>query len=256
MHGNGAHAHWWAFIAPFLLEHYRVVALDLSGMGDSDHRAQYSPEGFAAEVVAVMDDAKFGADSIVVGHSFGGFVVLETGHYYGDRLGGIVLADFTVSPPDFTMGTGSAAFADPPKRVYNDFAEALSRFRLMPPQDCNNQSHSRLHRPPPYGRRKGLDLKFDDGLFGKMVFNDNMAAGLAKIGRRGAIYGRTATLGQRSPTTCSKCSTSRYRSLRSPKRSITCSISRLRSSRRCGRCLPSGVIEPLRAVPAVIFSET
>src|SRR3954447_26955423 len=38
VHGNGAHAHWWTFIAPFLLEHYRVVALDLSGMGDSGHR--------------------------------------------------------------------------------------------------------------------------------------------------------------------------------------------------------------------------
>ena len=51
VHGNGAHAHWWTFIAPFLLEHYRVAALDLSGMGDSGHRAHYSPEGFAAEVV-------------------------------------------------------------------------------------------------------------------------------------------------------------------------------------------------------------
>src|SRR5262245_46391286 len=25
VHGNGAHAHWWTFIAPFLLEHYRVA---------------------------------------------------------------------------------------------------------------------------------------------------------------------------------------------------------------------------------------
>ena len=82
VHGNGAHAHWWTFIAPFLLEHYRVVALDLSGMGDSDHRAHYSPEGFAAEVVGVMDAAGFGSDSIVVGHSFGGFVTLNTGLRY------------------------------------------------------------------------------------------------------------------------------------------------------------------------------
>ena len=35
VHGNGAHAHWWTFLAPFFLEHYRVAALDLSGAGDS-----------------------------------------------------------------------------------------------------------------------------------------------------------------------------------------------------------------------------
>ena len=33
VNGNGAHAHWWRFIAPFFLKEYRVAALDLSGMG-------------------------------------------------------------------------------------------------------------------------------------------------------------------------------------------------------------------------------
>ena len=35
VHGNGAHAYWWSFIAPFLAREYNVAALDLSGMGDS-----------------------------------------------------------------------------------------------------------------------------------------------------------------------------------------------------------------------------
>ena len=35
IHGYSAHAHWWDFIAPSFLENYCVVAIDLSGMGDS-----------------------------------------------------------------------------------------------------------------------------------------------------------------------------------------------------------------------------
>ena len=35
VHGNGAHAHWFDFIAPYLTHDYHVVAMTLSGMGDS-----------------------------------------------------------------------------------------------------------------------------------------------------------------------------------------------------------------------------
>ena len=38
VHGNGAHAHWWDFIAPYFAEHYNVAALTFSGMGDSEWR--------------------------------------------------------------------------------------------------------------------------------------------------------------------------------------------------------------------------
>ena len=43
MHGFLAHARCFAFIAPFLAEHYHVVAYDLSGMGDSEARASLTP---------------------------------------------------------------------------------------------------------------------------------------------------------------------------------------------------------------------
>ena len=38
VHGGAAHAGWWDHIAPFLAAEHRVVAIDLSGHGDSDHR--------------------------------------------------------------------------------------------------------------------------------------------------------------------------------------------------------------------------
>ena len=41
VHGGGAHAHWWDHIAPLLALDRRVLALDLSGHGDSGRRDTY-----------------------------------------------------------------------------------------------------------------------------------------------------------------------------------------------------------------------
>ena len=49
LHGNGAHADWWSFIAPFFADTHRVAALSWSGMGGSDHREHYSLDTFVAE---------------------------------------------------------------------------------------------------------------------------------------------------------------------------------------------------------------
>ena len=35
LHGNGASADWWSFIAPFFAETHRVAAFSMSGMGGS-----------------------------------------------------------------------------------------------------------------------------------------------------------------------------------------------------------------------------
>ena len=72
IHGMFAHSHWWDFIAPAFMEDYTVAAMNLTGMGDSDYRYEYSSTTFAQEIVAVCDDAGFGNDVLVVAHSFGG----------------------------------------------------------------------------------------------------------------------------------------------------------------------------------------
>ena len=58
IHGGGAHAHWWSFIAPFFAENRPVAAIDLSGMGDSGHRTgDYGSPVHIPEIAAVIDDA-------------------------------------------------------------------------------------------------------------------------------------------------------------------------------------------------------
>jgi pimeloyl-ACP methyl ester carboxylesterase len=142
VHGSNAHLEWWRFVAPFLADQFRVVALDLSGNGDSGWRERYTGRGFADEVWAACEAAELGPTPFVVGHSFGGFVVLETGHCYGSKLGGIILADFTVSPPEDYTEWGRRAEREGKTRratrVYADIDAALARFRLIPEQPCQH----------------------------------------------------------------------------------------------------------------------
>src|SRR3954451_9369160 len=55
VHGGGAHAHWWTHVAAGLAAEFRVVAVDLSGHGDSDHREEYAIDEWTEDVVAVAN---------------------------------------------------------------------------------------------------------------------------------------------------------------------------------------------------------
>src|SRR5215218_8318144 len=69
VHGGGAHAHWWTHVAATFSRRYRVLAVDLSGHGDSDHRDTYSLEQWTDEVVAVAEQGGVAGLPVIVGHS-------------------------------------------------------------------------------------------------------------------------------------------------------------------------------------------
>lgn len=138
-HGNGAHAHWWDFIAPYFTAKYHVVAMTFAGMGDSAWREAYDLNSFSADQLAVAEAfGLFEHDEkpIIVAHSFGGFVTLNTGAKYGERFGGMVIVDSPVNPPDRDhRGPPRSAR---PNKIYPSLEAALGRFRLAPPQPCEN----------------------------------------------------------------------------------------------------------------------
>src|SRR2546429_9630981 len=51
VHGGAAHSRWWDHIAPMLTDGWRVVAVDLSGHGDSDPRGRYHPHPRARQAL-------------------------------------------------------------------------------------------------------------------------------------------------------------------------------------------------------------
>ena len=140
VHGSNAHLEWWRFVAPYLADQFRVAALDSSGNGHSGWRQRYSGRVLAEEVRAVCQAAQLGARPFVVGHSFGGFVALETGRLYGSELGGILFLDYTTAPPEQYLEWGMRASREGVRagrttRVYANRATILGRFRLIPEQD-------------------------------------------------------------------------------------------------------------------------
>ena len=140
LHGNGAHADWYSFIGPLLKAGRRVVAMSFSGAGGSGWRTQYSVAQWADEALAVADAAGLFSASVlptVVAHSFGGFPLMNLAARFGDRLARAVIVDTPLRPPSVTESRRRhRAEGLRSSRVYASEAEALRRFRFLPPQGC------------------------------------------------------------------------------------------------------------------------
>ncbi|MGW6695800.1 alpha/beta fold hydrolase [Rhodococcus sp. NPDC054953] len=136
VHGGMAHSRWWDHVAPQLAVDRRVVALDLSGHGDSDHRAQgYGLDQWAEEVLAVAAAGGIAGRPTLVGHSMGGIVAYHASTRHGDRLDGIVILDSPIrdlTPEEQELRNQRLSSK---AKVYPIIDDAVARFRLVPPQD-------------------------------------------------------------------------------------------------------------------------
>ena len=177
VHGGRAHRKWWYPFAPFLMERFRVAAVDLSGLGDSDWRERYSLKCHAEEIFAVTKAA--GLDRVnrplVIGHSFGGWVTMGAVEMAGERLGGAVVIDspFGVSDPDegYSIKMKKERKDQPvTNRLYETAEQPISRFRLLPSQpgeqhyllDYIARNGLQEHHDKQSGQ-KGWRWKFDPG---------------------------------------------------------------------------------------------
>ena len=191
VHGHNAHAHWWDFIAPAFKDAYQTVALDLSGMGDSDHRDEYSADLYAAEILGVADKTKLPENTIVVAHSFGGIMGLRTLAKHANRFKGLILLDSGVKHPDDDKPRDPERWSKP--KVYPDIEVAKSRFRLQPPQTCDNDyivQHIARHSVEFNEDADGFVWKFDEELGSRMQATGDIVDDLKSLTCKVAlIYG-------------------------------------------------------------------
>ena len=189
IHGHNAHAHWWDFIAPRYAVDHHVIAPDLSGMGDSDHRDEYSADLYASEICAVADAAGLGPDTIVVAHSFGGMMAIRALARFRSRFKGLILLDSGIKHPDDETPKGPERWSKP--KVYPDLEIARSRFRLQPPQTCENEflvAHIARHSIDRID--DGFVWKFDDELNARMTATGDLEDDFKAItGPLALIYG-------------------------------------------------------------------
>lgn len=132
VHGGGANAHWFDFVAPGFTDAHHVRALDLRGHGDSAWSADgdYSFHRYAQDIGEVADALDL-RDFVLVGHSRGGMVSMVYAASRPWRLGKLVVVDsmmrFSGERVAALRGVGTRS-----GRSYASADELVARFRLRP----------------------------------------------------------------------------------------------------------------------------
>ena len=169
LHGNGAHAGWYRFIAPFFADRYRVAAMSWSGMGASGWRKDRSipssprssprrkPQASTPEPRSLYSSAIPSVRSRSP----------EAAVRHGERFGGIVIVDLPFLTPERREERRRERGTQPqrprglhPHRIYPTFGR---RWRASARAAAALQQS--LHRRP--DRPRGPDpAKAEDGSAG------------------------------------------------------------------------------------------
>ena len=93
IHGWSCDSRYWYRQIPYFSKKYRVVTIDLAGHGNSGaDRKEYTMEKFAQDVSVVLDDADI-KKAVLVGHSMGGGVIMQTAVMEPERVIGLIGVD-------------------------------------------------------------------------------------------------------------------------------------------------------------------
>ena len=116
-HGFSATSHMFAGTARALAPTHRVVTWDVRGHGRSDYPADdgaYTVPLSVGDMVGILDAV--GADrAVLMGHSMGGYLSLETRLAHPERVAGLVL-----------VGTGPGYRNDEARAGWNDMVEGFA----------------------------------------------------------------------------------------------------------------------------------
>jgi pimeloyl-ACP methyl ester carboxylesterase len=157
VHGGGANAHWYRFIAPFFASEYDVVAITNSGNCDSSSREKgYSMDKWSSEIIQCCNKLGLLAPGrpkpYIVAHSLGTYVVTNmlarAFPEAATQFAGVILADgairsyklartvhervMDIRAKDPTLKPRSGWNVNPPT------LSPLARFKLRPYQECDN----------------------------------------------------------------------------------------------------------------------
>ena len=120
LHGLRSYAMTWELAARRLSAHFRMIALDQRGRGDSDWEPErnYYTHAYVEDLEALV--AHLGIDSFVlIGHSLGGANALVYAARHPERVRALVIED---------IGPGSSSSTEGAKRIVHEIESTPSRF--------------------------------------------------------------------------------------------------------------------------------
>lgn len=123
---------FWDGQYDYFSQRYQVVRLDLAGHGESGlGRKTYSMSAFGGDVEAVVN--KLGLQKVVlIGHSMGGPVAMETEKRLGQRAVGVIGVDSFYTSFPYPTGSKIAEFVRPFSENFGVAAENMIR-SMFPP---------------------------------------------------------------------------------------------------------------------------
>ena len=168
VHGGGANAHWWTHVAATFADEFRVIAVDLSGHGDSSHRERYDLEQWTREVLAAAERrAASSAARSSLATAWAASSASPPLRFIPAKVAGIVVCDSPVTEPDPEVESSrlKQEFVKVP-RPWASPEVAVEKFRTVPPQehylDFVRDHVARRSLRPVDG---GWQWKFDRGVF-------------------------------------------------------------------------------------------
>jgi len=169
VHGGAAHSRWWDHIGPLLADGRLVVAIDLSGHGDSARRESYGLDQWAREVLAVAGDSGIATPPTVIGHSLGGMVTLRVAGLFGPEIEGAVVIDSPIREmsPEEHAAMEHRAFGG--LRVYPSKEAILARFRPVPDQPMLGYIAGHIAATSIRQADGGWTWKWDPAIFTRQV---------------------------------------------------------------------------------------
>jgi pimeloyl-ACP methyl ester carboxylesterase len=129
VHGAMANSAWWIDVEPILAARYRVITVDLSGHGRSDHCDTYRPHIWADELTTLLLGCGV-TTAHLVGHSMGGRVCTVLAGQSPKLARALTLIDTPFQRPQQAAPRGRPRGR--PQRTFASAQEAIEHFRLRP----------------------------------------------------------------------------------------------------------------------------
>jgi pimeloyl-ACP methyl ester carboxylesterase len=133
LHGLASSANWYDIVAPLLRDHYRIVAPDQRGHGQTTQAPTgYDWETLSADVARFMDHLGMDKAS-VLGHSWGGNVATNFAARHSDRVNRVVMIDGGFLGGQNSRDTNWEEFSQRvrPRDVSGTRVEFLDRLRVQ-----------------------------------------------------------------------------------------------------------------------------
>lgn len=170
LHGGSAYAHWWDLVAPAFANDFRVIALDQRGHGDSQHAdpPAYATRHYLADLHAFVSALGL-RKPVLMGHSMGGHNSLIYATQHASELAALILVDTDATYPERAVEF-LHKLGEKPAKIFDSFAEAISRFQLLPRETLI--SPEKLRALASFAFRELPDGKWTSKLDRKTLFRE------------------------------------------------------------------------------------